>query len=52
MAISFIVGDRVLDAETFGPFNQAMTMVLRGSCLVGVLGMVLSLLGPGRSLAS
>ena len=44
MAISFIVGDQVLDADSFTSFNQAMKLVLQGSCLVGALGMIVSLI--------
>ena len=42
VAISILVGDRVLDGDAFVPFNRAMRVVLGGACAVGVLGAALS----------
>jgi MFS family permease len=46
MVISVVVGDRVLNAASFGDFNQAMQLVLKGSCLFAVVGLILSMLIP------
>ncbi|WP_051261688.1 MFS transporter [Desulfovibrio inopinatus] len=46
MVISIVVGDKVLSPDTFPDFNQAMQLVLQGSCALGALGMAISLIVP------
>ena len=48
VAISILVGDRVLDGDAFVPFNRAMQVVLGGACAVGVLGAALSVAASQR----
>lgn len=46
MMISIVVGDRVLDVDTFPLFNRAMRFILFGGCAMGALGMCVSILAP------
>lgn len=48
IAISMIIGDRVLDTDVFPLFNRVMSLILGGGCVVGALGMLLSLLASRR----
>lgn len=49
VAISIFVGDRVLDTDVFVPFNRAMKVVLGGGCILGAVGLILSLVVSRRS---
>ncbi|BDQ33927.1 MFS transporter [Pseudodesulfovibrio portus] len=48
MVISVIIGDRVLDTDVFDLFNRVVKVVLGGGCVVGALGMLLSLAASRR----
>lgn len=49
VAISIFVGDRVLDASVFDHFNRVMRVVLGVACIIGGVGMLLSLIASRRS---